>query len=79
MTTQVSFTTDEDLKIKALKKAKAEGITLKTLLVYSMKSFIEGKVTLNLVPTSNEQDAEEIHFKNKKLQEKAKKLARLLK
>lgn len=79
MTTQVSFTTDEDLKVRALKKAKEEGITLKTLLVYSMKSFVDGKITLNLVTTTNEPDVEEISFDNKELNEKAEKLAKLLK
>jgi len=48
MTTQVSFTADENLKNKALEKAKKEGITLKTLFIYTMKGFVEGKISLGL-------------------------------
>ena len=48
MTTQVSFTADENLKNKALEKAKKEGITLKTLFIYTMKGFVEGKIYLGL-------------------------------
>jgi hypothetical protein len=48
MTTQVSFTADEDLKNKALQKARAEGITLKTLFIYTMKGFVEGKIALGI-------------------------------
>ena len=48
MTTQVSFTADENLKNKALQKAKEEGITLKTLFIYTMKGFVEGKIALGI-------------------------------
>lgn len=48
MTTQVSFTADQKLKNKALQKAKLEGITLKALLIYAMKSFVDGKISFDL-------------------------------
>lgn len=53
MITQVSFTADEDLKNKALVKAKSEGITLKTLFIYAMKGFVEGEISLGLRLTNN--------------------------
>ena len=48
MITQVSFTTDKNLKEKALQRARQEGITLKTLFVYTMKGFVDGKISLGL-------------------------------
>lgn len=53
MTTQVSFTANEDLKNKALAKAKNEGITLKTLFIYTMKGFVNGEISLGLKITNN--------------------------
>ncbi len=53
MTTQVSFTTNQELKEKALQKAKDEGITLKALLTYAMKSFVDGKISLDLAFTAD--------------------------
>lgn len=79
MITQISFTADENLKDRAMQKAKSEGITLKALLTYSMRSFVEGKMKIGLVVASSETDVEEIIFHDKKLNEKAKKLAKLLK
>lgn len=79
MTTQVSFTADEDLKNRALQKAKDEGITLKTLLIYSMKGFVEGKISIGIISADIEPDIEELTFKNKSINEKAQKLAKLLK
>lgn len=79
MNTQVSFTTETSLKNKALEKAKAEGITLKALLVYAMKSFIEGKIRFDLVAPAAEPDVEELFFTDKQLQAKAARLAKLLK
>ena len=79
MTTQVSFTADENLKNMALQKAKDEGITLKTLFIYTMKSFVEGKISLGIKMTETEPDVEEISFEDKFINEKAAKLAKLLK
>lgn len=79
MTTQVSFITDNDLKNKALEKAKSEGISLKTLLVYSMKAYVEGKISLGIKIADEESDLEEMVFDDEHLNEKALKLAKLLK
>lgn len=78
MTTQVSFTADEDLKNKALQKAKNEGITLKTLFIYTMKSFIEGKISLGIQMEETEPEVEEFFVTNKSVNTKAAKLAKLL-
>lgn len=79
MTTQVSFTADENLKKKALEKAKNEGLTLKAFLIYAMKSYVEGKISFHLVATESEPDVEELIFSDKKIHDKAKKIAQLLK
>jgi hypothetical protein len=73
MTTQVSFTADAELKKKALKKAKKEGITLKTILLYSMKAYVEGKIHFG-VTSRQEPEIEEIIFEDSAIQRKAKKL-----
>lgn len=77
MTTQVSFTTDLELKKKALEKAKKEGLTLKTVLLYSMKAFVENKIHFGIL-TSSEPEVEEIILNNKNIQAKAKKLEKML-
>lgn len=79
MTTQVSFTADSTLKNLALEKAKNEGITLKALLTYAMKAFVEGKISLSLGAHHSEPDVEELFFTDKDLNAKATKLAQLLK
>lgn len=48
MTAQVLFRTDEDLKKQALKKAKQEGLTLKAILNYCMKYYVEGKLQFGI-------------------------------
>jgi len=77
--TQVSFTADPDLKDKALRKAKNEGISLKSLLVYAMKAFVAGKISLGLVDTESEKDVEEVFFSDPALYKKASEIAHLLK
>lgn len=79
MITQVSFTADADLKNKALQKAKDEGITLKTLFVYTMKGFVEGKISLGIKMDETEPEVEELTFEDESLNTKAAKLAELLK
>lgn len=79
MISQVTFTADKDLKNKALKKAKMEGITLKALLTYSMKSFVEGNLNFHLLNSSSEPEVEEIFIDDEKLMAKAKKISDLLK
>ena len=46
MTTQVVFKTDEDLKKSAIEKAKQEGMTLKAVLTYFMRSYVAGDIEL---------------------------------
>lgn len=79
MTTQVSFVADQNLKNQALEKAKKEGITLKTLFIYTMKGFVDGKISLGIEVGREELDVEELKFKNKSINKKAEKLAKLLK
>lgn len=79
MIAQISFTADKDLKNLALEKAKNEGITLKALLTYAMKGFVEGKIGFNIVTMDTEQEVEELFFEDKGIQEKASKIAKLLK
>lgn len=79
MTTQVSFTTDIDLKKQALEKAKSEGITLKALLVGTMRDFVEGRISFGITPRRLEPDVEEIVFTDEGINKKAAALARLLK
>ncbi len=78
MTSQVSFTADNDLKKKALEKARKEGVSLKTVLVYSMKAFVEGKIQFGIL-TEDQQIVEEISFNDPQIKAKAEKLAKLLK
>lgn len=78
MTTQVSFTADNELKQKALEKAKKEGVSLKTVLLYSMKAYVEGKIQFGIL-TQDEQIVEEISFDDPQILAKAQKLANLLK
>lgn len=78
MTSQVSFTADNDLKMKALQKAKKEGVSLKTVLVYSMKAFVEGTIQFGIL-TEDKQIVEEISFNDPQILAKAAKLAKLLK
>ena len=77
MATQVSFTTDTALKEKAMAKAKEKGVTLKYVLVSSMKAFADGKIDLGIIPVGSE--VEEMHFEDEGVQKKAEKLAKLLK
>ncbi len=77
MLTQVSFTTEETLKNKALEKAKSQGITLKALLIYAMRGFVDGKIALS-IDVSEEPEVEELVFADKDINVKAKKLAKLL-
>jgi hypothetical protein len=60
MTSQVSFTTDPNLKKRALEKAKREGISLKTVLLYSMKAYVDDEIQFGMVKTSKEQRDEKI-------------------
>lgn len=77
MITQVSFTADKALKDMAMVKAKEKGVTLKSVLVFSMEAFANGRIDLGIIPV--EKNVEEMHFEDAEVQKKAKKLANLLK
>jgi hypothetical protein len=49
MISQVAFKTDEVLKKSALQKAKREGVTLKAVLTYFLKSYVAGDIELGVV------------------------------
>jgi len=78
MTSQVSFTADEELKNLALEKAKSQGITLKALLTYAMRGFVDGKISLSIDTSEQEPEVEELFFEDEKLNAAATKLAKLL-
>lgn len=78
MVTQVTFTADEVLKRKVLEKAKKEGITLKAVLLHSMKAYLEGKIQFGMVSKDEETEIEEVYFSDPEIQKQAKKLAQLL-
>ncbi len=63
-----------------MEKAKKEGVTLKAILMYSMRKYIEGKMKLDLVSADEESEpeVEELIFNNKELNLKAAKIAKLL-
>ena len=73
--TQVSFTTDLVLKEKALEKARKEGITLKTLFVMAMKSYIDNDLNINL---SVKKDYHDNIFTDEEVVNKANELGQLL-
>lgn len=76
MNTQVSFTTSSQLKKMALERAKQEGLSLKTVLVYAMKGFVEGKFSFQL---ETKQEGEEDFFGDPEIEKKVEKLGMLLK
>lgn len=60
MTTQVTFKTDDELKRRALSKAKSDGITLKAFFIYCMKSYTSGQINLGIIYRDDEKEVEEI-------------------
>lgn len=77
MRTQISFTTEERLKRKAQERAREEGITLKTLFIFSMKSFVDGKIKVGIT-APQETEVEEFFIEDQDLRAKTKKLVKLL-
>ncbi|MBD3330878.1 hypothetical protein GF354_05110 [Candidatus Peregrinibacteria bacterium] len=78
MLAQISFTADQNLKKETMEKAKEKGITLKSLLIFSMEAFIDGKINIGVI-SKPEEEVSELHFKDSSINEKAEKLAKLLK
>lgn len=84
MNTQISFTADSKLKKKAMEKAKEKGLTLKSVLIFSMEAFVNDKMKLGVMSTTVEdvedvEDVEELKFSSASINKNAQKLARLLK
>lgn len=48
-TAQIVFTTDSALKKKTLEKLKKEWSTLKSLLQYTMRAYLQGRISLGIV------------------------------
>ena len=50
MTTQVTFRIDEDIKKRAMAKAKKEGVSLKTIYLYLTQAWLDGQMQLGMQP-----------------------------
>ncbi|MCK5320698.1 hypothetical protein KAJ61_04915 [Candidatus Parcubacteria bacterium] len=74
--TQVTFISNKNLKDRAIKKAKEDGITLKALLTMSMKAYLNNELNVSL--QSNNITYDEI-FSDKDVIAKSNKLGALLK
>lgn len=75
MTSQIVFKTDEELKKKAMKKAKIEGVTLKAVLYNALKLYTEGKLNFGLQISEPEMEVLEV---TPKIQKKMDKIGELL-
>ena len=75
MGTQVVFMADPRLKSLTLEKLRQEGITLKTLLNFCMKEYVQGKFRFGLEYCEPEVEIIPI---NKELQKKMDRIAQLL-
>ncbi len=74
-TAQIIFTADPNLKLKALNKAKKEGITLKALLTMAMKSYVNNDLSVSLNFRNNYYDDV---FSDKEIVASANKLGKIL-
>jgi|GEM_PF-2092592 len=72
--TQITFLSDKQLKNLTLKKAKADGITLKALFTMAMKAYLQGDLKVSLI--SNQVDP---IFQDKDITKKSNELGKLLK
>lgn len=77
--TQVTFNADEKLKRLALSKAKSEGLTLKTVLVFALKGYVDNKIKFGLEVDNHEPEVEELHFNDPRLHKLSAKIVKLLK
>ena len=48
--TQIVFSTDTTLKQQTIAKLKQEWSTLKSLLQYAMKAYVQGRISLGIIP-----------------------------
>ncbi len=79
MLSQVTFTTQNELKRQALAKAKQEGLSLKTVLVYALKGFVSGQIVFGLNTGESEPEIVPMNFDDASINDKADKLVKLLK
>jgi hypothetical protein len=77
MLTQISFTTQKDLKNKAMQKAKMEGLTLKAVLIAAMEGFVDSRIKFGILPEI-EPEVEEMHFEDAEILSASEKLVKLL-
>ena len=79
MLSQVTFTAQNELKKQALTKAKQEGLSLKTVLVYALKGFVSGQIVFGLNSGESESEIAPMDFDDPSINLKADKLIKLLK
>lgn len=79
MITQVVFKTEKALKDEAMKKAQAEGVTLKAVLYNALKLYVEGKLNfgLQINKTDNEPEIEVLEV-TPQIQKKMDKIGEIL-
>ncbi len=73
--TQVTFVSNKDLKKRAIKKTKEDGITLKALLTMAMKAYLNNELSVSLQPNANHDEI----FSDKDIIKKSNGLDTLLK
>ena len=79
MLSQISFTADEQLKNATLKMAKERGITLKSVLIFSMEAFVNGKAKFGMIHDDDSgNEVKELSFTTPSILKNARKLANLL-
>ena len=76
MNTAVTFLMEEKMKKRAQLRAKEEGLSLKAVIVMSLKAYSDGK--LNFGAIDLEPEIEKVEFYSEKLDKKAKELEKLL-
>lgn len=76
MNTAVTFLMEEKMKKKAQLRAKEEGLSLKAVIVMSLKAYSEGKLSFGAVDL--EPEVEKIEFNSKELDKKVHELGILL-
>ncbi len=51
---QIMFTTDEELKLQTMRKLKKEWSSLKALLQYAMRAYVNDKISLGILIVDDE-------------------------
>ena len=77
MTKQVTFLVDENIKKRAQSRAKNEGLSLKTVMIFSLKAYSEGQLQFGIA-RDNDLDVEKIDIKDKNLLKKVDELEELI-